>query len=51
LKIKIGHKNKEYCFGLYRGNGGISSLIECRHGSFLYCIRVFTLKNIRRALK
>jgi hypothetical protein len=40
----------EYQSGIYRGRGGVSSLIASRCGNFWYCLGVFSIKNIYRAL-
>jgi len=50
MKLKLYYKNSEWHSGIYRGNGGVSSLVVCRQSrSILRAIGIF-LKwdNIRK---
>lgn len=51
MRVKIKKLEKgEWRMSLLRGKGGISSAVAIREGSFLHCIKVFSFRNIYRAL-
>lgn len=42
MKVRLKKlQNGEWQSGIYRGNGGISSLIVSRIGSFWHCFKIF----------
>lgn len=51
MKVKLKKIKGEWHSGIYRGNGGISSMINSKiTKSFWSAIRVFSPKNIYKAL-
>ncbi len=50
MKLKLGKKNGEFYSGIYCGNGGISSLVNCRKGSLWFVLKAFSIRNICKAL-
>lgn len=51
MKIKFSKQDHQYQCGLYRGKGGVSSLVAARTGNFWYAILVFfSFKNWKTSL-
>lgn len=50
MKLKLQKFKDCYQSGVYRGNGGVSSMITSRTGSIFHCLGVFSIRNIWRAL-
>lgn len=51
MKIKFKKlENGDYMTGIYRGKGGISSLVISAQGQLWHCLKIFTIRNIWRGL-
>lgn len=51
MKLKLWRKNNDWISGVYRGKGGVSSLVCSRKSKSLWkAIGVFNFKNIKRAI-
>lgn len=50
MKIRFGKKENEFYARICRGNGGVSSCVCARHGSLMFVLGLFKIRNILKAL-
>lgn len=51
MKLRLQKSDNHWHSGVYRGKGGVNSLVAARVANSLwYCLGVFTFKNIYKTL-
>jgi hypothetical protein len=51
MKLIFKRHKKQWQSGICTGNGGVSSLVVGRLGTFWHCLKIFSIKNIRKTLQ
>jgi hypothetical protein len=51
MKFIFKRSGKDWQSAICTGNGGVSSLVVGRLGTFWHCLKIFSIKNIRKTLQ